>query len=62
MADVKAILEAAVRRAGSARELARRAGVSPSYVSLVRSGKTAVGRKLAAYLGVDVVVEYRRTK
>lgn len=59
--DFPALLAAAIAREGL-RAFARRAGVTPPFVSRVRDGQCAPGPKILAALGWEKVVTYRRVK
>jgi len=49
--DIVAEIERAIERAGSLRRFAKEAGVSPTFVSLVRRSKSPPGETLARHLG-----------
>ncbi|QRE76839.1 hypothetical protein [Methylobacterium aquaticum] len=53
--DVRAALEAAIEKAGSAGAWARQVGLSPGYVSDVRLRRRALGPALLDALGVERV-------
>ncbi|GGD43958.1 hypothetical protein [Aureimonas glaciei] len=59
-ADVRQILAAACRTAGSAKAWAAANGCSPSYVAEVLAGTRDPGPKILDGLGVEKVVGYRR--
>jgi len=50
-ADIRKDLERAINAAGSLRQLARDAGLSPAFLSQVRTGRALPGERLAGYLG-----------
>ena len=49
--DVRSAMEQAIEDAGSLRQFAKLAGVSPTFVSLVRNRGTSPGPRIAAALG-----------
>ena len=59
--DFPALLEAAIAREG-VRGFARRADVSPGFVSRVRKGEQQPGPTILAALGWEKVVSYRRIR
>ncbi len=58
--SVLKLLEARIADAGSAKDLARRLGISETYLSNVRRGHQAPGPLLLETLGLERVVVYRR--
>jgi len=60
--EVRELLRAKIREAGSAQNLAKTIGVVPSYVSQVVNGTCRPGRKILAFLGLDREINYKRTQ
>lgn len=59
-AEIRELFERELADAGGVRAFARRTGLSPTYVSRVRTGKEPISGRLLAHLGVERVVVYRR--
>jgi hypothetical protein len=60
--DVRSLLRQAVEAAGSQRQWATVAKVSPVYVSDVLAGRKAPGSKILAALKLERVVLYRPSR
>jgi transcriptional regulator with XRE-family HTH domain len=62
--EVIALVAAQAKEAGSMRELARRWGITVSYVSDLLNGRRAPGPKILGPLGLERVkrIEYRPVK
>lgn len=53
--EIRALLGKAIDEAGSARKLARKIGVSTTFISLIVNGKKEPSGKVLAFLGVRKV-------
>ncbi len=60
--EVIAELRARIAAAGSLRALAREWGVSPTWVSLVANGKSAIGQSLLTPMGITKRFIYERNQ
>jgi len=58
--EVRELLRAKIREAGSLRKLAQTMRVTPSYISQVTNGIQAPGGKILGWLGLDREISYKR--
>lgn len=62
-ADIAALLDKAAKRHGTMRAFAKKAGLSESFLSLVKSGERDPGQRLVHALGLEAVyISRKRTR
>lgn len=60
--EVYAELEAAVKRAGSAKNFASQCGISTAYLSDIRGHRRDIGGAVLKQLGIKRIVTYTRQR